>query len=578
MTTPFQLIQEFKFTEAVGLLASTNVNERGNIIFQLKKADGTLLPYAAISVNALEALCFMNSVLSLTSNSLEQLNGRGMILKNCIKAAYNKMKNYDNTIWDGRDNNGNTTAQWLAWGGAARELKDLLNIYPDLIEDEKNLPRNAFNVTMEVGHLTANQKEKIYEVLSDMGLATPHKAIRLGKLDAAYNVLNANNVNDITTEALKINNVQVMSNTKLTPFTAICALSHIENLQSSIQKYALEMFEKMKNFSITDWKLKDSANCTLFQWGAWTNSPKLVEAFGNLENSQELIKIEQQVPRNVFDVVMEQPHITEKEAISHILISKGIFLNNIDKFFTALSNAKLKDIILKEINKHPKEIFSQVADKIITKYGELLTALKNANVRDNNMIAKYMQEANEVITEIFKKEKIDVKLLLQKEIAPNTNYESTFLHWLLELGNKNLENLVKQYDQEKQFNFYVKDSSNITVAEWIANYRMDLLKYLADNGYLNSDNKDENIKILTALITNTSKVNLSKEIAPLVKSLTEHEPPLFYDRLDSVKDAINNKSTTLSGFPLVDFQLCLGYINNYESKMETLGNDFNPYD
>ncbi|AAY61663.1 hypothetical protein RFEPED_1660 [Rickettsia felis str. Pedreira] len=119
MTTPFQLIQEFKFTEAVGLLASTNINERGNIIFQLKKADDTLIPYAAISVNALEALCFMNSVLSLTSNSLEQLNGRGMILKNCIKAAYNKMKNYDNTIWDGRDNNGNSTAQWLAWGGAA---------------------------------------------------------------------------------------------------------------------------------------------------------------------------------------------------------------------------------------------------------------------------------------------------------------------------------------------------------------------------------------------------------------------------------------------------------------------------
>ena len=102
--------------------------------------------------------------------------------------------------------------------------------------------------------------------------------------------------------------------------------------------------------------------------------------------------------------------------------------------------------------------------------------------------------------------------MLQKEIVPNNKYESTFLHWLLELGNKNLENLVKRYDQEKQLNFYVKDSQKTTVAEWIANYRMDLLKSLADNGYLNSDNKDENIKILTALVTNTSKVNTLKEI------------------------------------------------------------------
>ncbi|AAY61664.1 unknown [Rickettsia felis URRWXCal2] len=458
-------------------------------------------------------------------------------------------------------------------GVGLQQLRDLLNKHPELIEDEKTLPRNVFDVTMEVEHLTASQKEELYKVLSDKKIATPHRAIKSGKLEPAYSVLNENNVNDETTQALTINGVQVMSNTKLTPFTAICALSHLEHLQSSIQKYALEMFEKMKEFFNTDWKLKDSADCTLFQWGAWTNSSKLVEAFVKLENSQELIEIEQKALRNVFDVAMQQPHITEKEAISHILISKGIFLNDVNIFLNALKNIKLKDIILKEINEHPKEIFSQVADKIITKYGELLNALKNDNVRDNNMIAKYMQEANEVITEIFKKEKIDVKLLLQKEIVPNNKYESTFLHWLLELGNKNLENLVKRYDQEKQLNFYVKDSQKTTVAEWIANYRMDLLKSLADNGYLNSDNKDENIKILTALVTNTSKVNTLKEIAPLVKSLTEHEPPLFYDRLDSVKDVIN-KSTPLSG----DFQLCLDYINSYESKMETLGNDFNPYD
>lgn len=95
----------------------------------------------------------MSSVLSLTSTSQQQLKDRLNILKSCIKTAYDKMHEYDNAIWDGRDDNNNSTAIWLAWGGVSEKLKDLLDKHPKLIEDEQELTRNAFDVTMEVGHL-----------------------------------------------------------------------------------------------------------------------------------------------------------------------------------------------------------------------------------------------------------------------------------------------------------------------------------------------------------------------------------------------------------------------------------------
>lgn len=112
----------------------------------------------------------MNFILSLTSTSQQQLKDRVNILKNCIKTVYNKMQNYNNAIWDGRDDKNNSTAIWLAWGGASEELKDLLNKYPELIEEEKKLTRNAFDVTMEVGHLNIEQKTELAKVLIPLGI------------------------------------------------------------------------------------------------------------------------------------------------------------------------------------------------------------------------------------------------------------------------------------------------------------------------------------------------------------------------------------------------------------------------
>ncbi|MFY9590251.1 hypothetical protein [Rickettsia endosymbiont of Halotydeus destructor] len=581
----FDFIKQGKYTHAVSRITEDSANLRADLTFDLN-VNGQIIRFQTPNITILEALCYAYSC-NYTYNQIAfASNGifdplQSPILKNitaCINKAVDKMLLWEKTDWQDKDGNGNTTAEWLAWSGTTESLKKLLDNKPELIEIEQKTIRNAFNVTMEVPHLTAGQKEEIYKILTDKKIATPLRAIKSGKLDPAYNVLNEDNVNDGTTEALIINGTQVMSNTNLTPFSAISALYQAVNPKSAVQEYTLKIFEKMKNFSTTNWTLKDSADCTLFQWAVWANSPKLVEDFSNLPNFPELTEIEQKASRNVFDVTMQQPHITEKEAISHVLISKGIFLNNLQTFFDALKNAKLKDIILKEIDENSKEIFSPVADKIITKYGALLSALKNAPSRDDSLLIRYMQEANEVITKIFEQEKIDIESLLQKEITANNGYESTFLHWLLELGNKNLENLIKQYDKGMKLNFYVKDSSNISVAEWLADYKMDCLKYLAAQGYLNPNNKNENLRILDKLVTNSSKANLSKEVAPFFKKLLEHKPPLFDDKLDSVKDTITTKKVSVSDKQelLNDLNLCLGYIDVYES-MEVVG-EFNLYD
>ncbi|WP_395477234.1 hypothetical protein [Rickettsia endosymbiont of Pantilius tunicatus] len=173
MTAIFQLIREFKFVEVVRELTKDNVNDRENMIFTLN-FNGNQTPCRANNVNVLEALCFMNFILSLTSASQQQLKDRVNILKNCIKAVYSKMQNYNNSIWDGRDDNNNSTAIWLAWGGASEELKDLLNKYPELIEEEKKLPRNVFDVAMEVGHLNIEQKTELAKILIPLGIQINH--------------------------------------------------------------------------------------------------------------------------------------------------------------------------------------------------------------------------------------------------------------------------------------------------------------------------------------------------------------------------------------------------------------------
>ncbi|ABV75095.1 hypothetical protein A1C_04110 [Rickettsia akari str. Hartford] len=93
-----------------------------------------------------------------------------ILLKNCIKTAYHKMGNYSSTIWDGRDNNGNTTAHWLACGGATGELYGLLNKPLELIEDEQNFHVMFLMSQWKWSILNVEQKKALAKVLIPLGI------------------------------------------------------------------------------------------------------------------------------------------------------------------------------------------------------------------------------------------------------------------------------------------------------------------------------------------------------------------------------------------------------------------------
>ncbi|ABE04420.1 hypothetical protein [Rickettsia bellii] len=443
MTTTFQLIQESNFTEAVKELTRENVNERGDIVFTLN-FNNKQFSYAAKNVNTLEALCFMNSVLSLTSTSQQQLKDRLNILKSCIKTAYNKMHEYDNAIWNGRDDNNNSTAIWLAWGGVSEKLKDLLDKHPNLIEDEQELIRNAFDVTMEVGHLNIEQKIELAKVLIPLGI--------------------------------QINNL------------------------------------------------------------------------------------------NTYNIILQN-----------------------ENYLAAFKN------IIEDASNLSSEIFSKFVDNVISKIGILISNSKAQKI-DNSIIKNAITKCYEIIEQIFKhEEKINIKDTLEKDLSTSNTYVSPFLHWLLELGNNNLTSILQNYDQNKKFDFYVKDwngkEAYRSALEWIANYRFDILNNEVFKPYLNPSKKQENEKILINLVSNGSKVNDTKQIAPFFKELLEHRPPLFNNNLNNTKQAICNKmfqesvnakkiSSEIYTDQTLDFASCLIAIQQFEKEIvDSLGvANLNPYD
>lgn len=180
--TLFQLIKKFKFFEAVNAITANNVNEREDISVQITYPNGIVSNHLAKNINALEALCFVTSV--IYSANFSALNEKLPALKLCINKTYIKMESYNTTIWNEKDGIGNSTSQWLAWGGASKVLEKLLNKHPELVDIEKNSLRNAFDVAIEVEHLNIEQKKELAKVLIPLG-------IKLNCL-AAYKMLSNN--------------------------------------------------------------------------------------------------------------------------------------------------------------------------------------------------------------------------------------------------------------------------------------------------------------------------------------------------------------------------------------------------
>ncbi|MCX4083876.1 hypothetical protein N7281_03190 [Rickettsia hoogstraalii] len=228
------------------------------------------------------------------------------------------------------------------------------------------------------------------------------------------------------------------------------------------------------------------------------------------------------------------------------------------------------------------EIFTEFTNNAMTKIGNLISNLKNNKV-DISTTKNYIEKGYEIVDSIFKyQDKINIEELLHKDLTSSTTYVSSFLHWLLEFGNTNFASLLQNYDQNKKLDFYVKDWNGKahyrSVLEWIANYRLDILKDGILSPYLNPCKKEENEKILVNLVSNDSKINSEKLILPFFKKLLEHKPPLFNDNLKDTKIAIANKiaqeSLNAKKLPThvytaqtIDFASCLISLQQYEKEI-----------
>ncbi|ABV75094.1 hypothetical protein A1C_04105 [Rickettsia akari str. Hartford] len=102
-------------------------------------------------------------------------------------------------------------------------------------------------------------------------------------------------------------------------------------------------------------------------------------------------------------------------------------------------------------------IFTEFTNNAITKIGPLISNLKNNKV-DISTTKHYIEKCYEIVDSIFKaQDAINIEELLHKDLTSSTTDVSSFLHWLLELGNTNLTSLLQNYDQNKELDFYVKD-------------------------------------------------------------------------------------------------------------------------
>lgn len=251
--------------------------------------------------------------------------------------------------------------------------------------------------------------------------------------------------------------------------------------------------------------------------------------------------------------------------------------------------------IIEDASNLSSEIFSKFVDNVMSKIGILISNSKAQKI-DNFVIKNAITKCYEIIEQIFKhEEKINIKDTLEKDLSTSNTYVSPFLHWLLELGNNNLTSILQNYDQNKKFDFYVKDwngkEAYRSALEWIANYRFDILNNEVFKPYLNPSKKQENEKILINLVSNNTKVNSEKLIAPFFEKLLKHRPPLFGNDLKGTKQAICNKmfqesvnakkiSSEIYTDQTLDFASCLIAIQQFEKEIvDSIGvANLNPYD
>ncbi|MCC8418219.1 MAG: hypothetical protein LN590_01050 [Rickettsia endosymbiont of Glossina mortisans submortisans] len=133
--------------------------------------------------------------------------------------------------------------------------------------------------------------------------------------------------------ALNKDNVNNVNN-NLNIFETLCNLipqQQDQNVKNALENTAVQILSKMISISETNWDKKDANGNTIFEWGVWSNSSKVMDVFHN--NSQimdKFVAAEKAQIYNFFRVAME-PHISDdfRKDQTEKLKSLGLDINDL---------------------------------------------------------------------------------------------------------------------------------------------------------------------------------------------------------------------------------------------------------
>lgn len=164
-------------------------------------------------------------------------------------------------------------------------------------------------------------------------MITPFQLLQTGNLQNIQhipNYLNYSNVNEI--------------NNNLNIFEALCNLISQQqdlNVKNILENITVQVLEKMISITETNWDKKDANNNTIFEWGIWSNSSKIMEVlYGNKEITDKFIVVEKEQILNLFRVI-EASHIyndfREQQKIKLIKAGLTVSENDANELHKALA-------------------------------------------------------------------------------------------------------------------------------------------------------------------------------------------------------------------------------------------------
>lgn len=97
-----------------------------------------------------------------------------------------------------------------------------------------------------------------------------------------FQLLTSGNIQNIQLIPAILNGTNVNNNLNI--FETLCNLipqQQDKNVKNALESTAVQVLEKMISISETNWDKKDGNGNTIFEWGVWSNSSKVLDVFHN---------------------------------------------------------------------------------------------------------------------------------------------------------------------------------------------------------------------------------------------------------------------------------------------------------